>query len=246
MNKRDFLKGAAAVTAAGALSTTSYASSLLNVSLAINDLNTAVNNSTGKYVLPDLKYAKNALEPYIDAQTVTLHHDIHHLGYVNGLNRATEKIKESGETGDFTLIKFWEKELAFHGAGHFLHVIYWNVMNPKQGNRSAELNKYINKSFGSFDKFMSIFKAASVAVEGSGWGIVSYEPYSDSLIIQQAELHQNLTQWVQVPLIPIDVWEHAYYLKYQNRRGEYVDGFFKLIDWEYVSEQFEKVLSMYK
>ncbi|MBX3042537.1 MAG: superoxide dismutase [Candidatus Kapabacteria bacterium] len=213
--------------------------------LKINGLNQAV-DSTGKYILPPLPYDYNALDPHIDEQTMRLHHDKHHLGYVNGLNNATQKIKDATESGDFSLIKHWERELAFHGGGHFLHTIFWNVMGPKQGNRSKNLENYINKSFGSFDKFVSLFKAASNAVEGSGWGIMSYEPVSDKLIIMQTEKQGNLTQWIQIPILPIDVWEHAYYLKYQNRRGDYVSAFMNVINWEYVSQQFDTILSLYK
>ncbi len=203
-------------------------------------------DSTGKYILPDLPYGYNALEPHIDEQTMRLHHGIHHASYVNGLNTATFKIKESIETGDFSTIKHWERELAFHGGGHFLHTIFWNVMGAKQGNRSKELENYINKSFGSFDGFVKLYSAASSAVEGSGWGILFYEPVTDKLIVMQAERQGNLTQWITVPLLPVDVWEHAYYLKYQNRRGDYIKGFLNVVNWEYVSEQFSKILSMYK
>jgi Fe-Mn family superoxide dismutase len=119
-------------------------------------------------------------------------------------------------------------------------------MGPKQGNRSKDLDKYIIKSFGTFDNFVKLYKASSNAVEGSGWGILCYEPVGDRLVVMQAEKHGNLTQWVTIPILPLDVWEHAYYLKYQNKRNEYIDGFFNVINWEFVSKQFEKILSMYK
>ena len=241
MTKRDFIIGAAAV---GAASTIPYNASAMT-SYKINGLENAV-DSSGKYILPELPYAYNALEPYIDEATMKLHHDKHHLGYVNGLNTATQKIKESIDSGDFSLIKHWDRELAFHGGGHFLHTIFWNVMGPNQGKRSKDLDNYINKSFGSYDGFVKLFKASSNAVEGSGWGLLSYEPVSDKLIVMQVEKQGNLTQWVQIPILPVDVWEHAYYLKYQNRRGDYVDAFLKVINWDFVSEQFEKVLKLYK
>lgn len=241
MTKRDFLIGTAALGAVATIPAVSGTMTKLN----INGLKDAV-DSNGKYVLPALPYAYNALEPYIDEQTIKLHHDKHHLGYVNGLNNATAKIKESIQSGDFSLIKHWEREIAFNGGGHFLHTIYWNVMSPKQGTRSKELEKYINKSFGSFDGFIKLYKAAAGAVEGSGWGILSYEPVSDSLVVMQAERQGNLTQWVQIPLLPVDVWEHAYYLKYQNRRADYVDAFLNVVNWEYVSNQFDNILSAYK
>lgn len=218
---------------------------LASTKIKIMGLDKTVNDN-GEYVLPKLNYDYKALEPYIDAQTMELHHSKHHQAYVNGLNTAHKKIKEATESGDFSVIKHWERELAFHGGGHFLHSIFWNVMGPKQGNRSNDLNNYINKSFGSFDNFKKLFTAASNSVEGSGWGIMHYEPIADRLIIMQAERQGNLTQWITIPILPLDVWEHAYYLKYQNKRGDYVNAFFNVINWEYVSEQFDAVLAMYK
>lgn len=241
MTKREFIIGAAAVSAVAA----TPISTLAMGKIKINGLEKAVDGN-GKYVLPELPYEYNALEPYIDEQTMKLHHDKHHLGYVNGLNTANQKIQDSIQSGDFSTIKHWERELAFHGGGHFLHTIFWNVMGPKQGKRSKQLDDYINKSFGSFDNFLKLFKAAANSVEGSGWGMLSYEPIADKLIVMQGERQGNLTQWVQVPILPLDVWEHAYYLKYQNRRSEYVDAFFNVVNWEYVSEQFDSVLAMYK
>lgn len=241
MTKRDFILGAAAVGAAATIPFNASAMSKIKV----NGLDKAVDDA-GNYILPDLPYAYNALEPYIDEQTMKLHHDKHHLGYVKGLNNATQQIKQAIESNDFSLIKHWERELAFHGGGHFLHTIFWNVMGPKQGSRSRELESYINKSFGSFDSFVKLYTAAANSVEGSGWGMLSYEPAADKLIVMQGEKQGNLTQWIQIPVLPVDVWEHAYYLKYQNRRSDYVEAFLKVVNWEYVSEQFDKTLSLYK
>lgn len=241
MNKREFL---AAGVALGTSAVFPF-STLAQTKLTINNLDKTV-DSSGKYLLPELPYAYNALEPYIDEQTMRLHHDIHHAGYVKGLNTATEKIRESIDTNDFAIIKHWERELAFHGGGHFLHSIFWNVMSPKQGTRSNTLKNYINKSFGSFDGFVKLYSAAAGAVEGSGWAILSYEPVADKLVVMQAERQGNLTQWVTIPMLPIDVWEHAYYLKYQNKRGDYVKAFMNVINWEFVSEQFDKILASYK
>lgn len=241
MNKRDFIKTGAFIGAAAMLGgnlvaqeTTTYSGRLVETADAT------------EYTLPPLPYAYNALEPYIDAQTMTLHHDKHHAGYVKGLNTATKKVSEAIAANDFSLIKHWERELAFHGSGHFLHALFWRVMGPNQGKRSSELEKYINKSFGDFTKFVNYYKAVSNSVEGSGWGILSYEPNADKLVVLQAEKHQNLTQQVTIPILPIDVWEHAYYLKYQNNRGEYVNGFFNVINWEFVSQYFENILSSFK
>ena len=241
MNKRQFLKTTGIASLASVLPMSIMTSSNSN----FQNLNDSV-DSNGKYQLPKLPYAYDALEPHIDTQTMTLHHTKHHQGYVNGLNTATDKIKDASEKGELAIIKHWERELAFNGGGHFLHTIFWNIMSPKQGNRSKEINQYIDKSFGSFDNFTKLFKSASTAVEGSGWGMLSYEPYSDKLIVNQVERHSNLTQWITIPLLVIDVWEHAYYLKYQNKRGDYIDAFLKIINWDFVSNQFNSILRMSK
>lgn len=196
--------------------------------------------------LPPLPYAYDALEPYIDEQTMRLHHDIHHNGYVSGLNNAEAKLAEARAAGDFALVKHWSREAAFHGSGHLLHSIFWpNMVSASKAKAAADgaLAEAIDRDFGSFEAFKAQFVAASNAVEGSGWGILAYRPADDSLVILTAEKHQNLTQWGVVPLLVLDVWEHAYYLKYQNRRGEYVNNFFNIINWDDVAARYEKARS---
>ncbi|MCK9325658.1 MAG: superoxide dismutase, partial [Bacteroidales bacterium] len=163
-------------------------------------------------------------------------------GYVKGLNTAVKKVNEAMDSGDFSLIKHWEREMAFHGAGHFLHNLFWSNMGPSTGKRSTTLNRYINQSFGSFDRFISLFKQASISVEGGGWGILAYQPDGDRLVVLQAEKHQNQTQWITIPILVCDVWEHAYYLKYQNKRGDYVNGFLQVVNWDHVSELLEQAI----
>ena len=190
--------------------------------------------------LPPLPYEYNALEPHIDEQTMRLHHDIHHLGYVKGLNNAEAKLAEARESGDFGLVKHWEREVAFHGAGHYLHCIFWENMAPNAGGQpSGSLADAIVSRFGSFEKFMAQFKAAGGAVEGSGWGLLVHNDTVRTLDILTAEKHQNLTQWVVTPLLVCDVWEHAYYLKYQNKRPAYLDAFANVINWDDVAKRFE-------
>ena len=196
--------------------------------------------------LPPLPYAYDALEPYIDEQTMRLHHDIHHAGYVKGLNNAEAKLADARAAGDFALVKHWSREAAFHGSGHLLHSIFWpNMIAASEAKPAPEgaLAEAIKRDFGSFEAFKSQFVAASTAVEGSGWGILAYRPDDGALVILTAEKHQNLTQWGVVPLLVLDVWEHAYYLKYQNRRGEYVKNFFNIINWDDVAARLEKARS---
>ena len=194
----------------------------------------------GQYILPKLPYNYDALEPHIDKQTMELHHGKHHQSYVEGLNKALKMLGEirAGKR-DAGEIKHWERELAFHGSGHFLHVLFWNSMaSPSSGGGGqprGEIATQIESNFGSFKQFSDHFQAAANTVEGGGWGILAYEPVAQQLFIMQAEKHQNLTAWGVVPLLPIDVWEHAYYLNYQNRRKDYVAAFMNVINWDAVN-----------
>lgn len=193
------------------------------------------------YQLPELPYAYDALEPHYDEATVRLHHDIHHKGYVDGLNNAEAKLAEAREKGDFGLVKHWERELAFHGSGHLLHTLFWTNMTPDGGGTPAgSLGERIGQDFGSFEAFKKQFSAAAVAVEGSGWAVLVWNPEFTKLEILQAEKHQNLTQWGVVPLLTVDVWEHAYYLKYQNKRAAWVETWWNLVNWADVSQRFDK------
>ena len=192
-------------------------------------------------VLPPLPYAYDALEPHIDQQTMHLHHDIHHLGYVNGFNTALTKLAEARQSGDFALVKHWEREAAFHGSGHVLHAIFWTIMSPKGGGEpKGDLAQAIAGTFGSYEAFKKHFIAASNAVEGSGWGVLAFNRNLNQLQILQAEKHQDLTVWGAEPLLIVDVWEHAYYLKYQNKRPDYVNAFFNVINWDEVGKRFER------
>lgn len=200
-----------------------------------------IDTTTGMHQLPPLPYSYTALEPIINSETLHLHHDKHHAGYVKGLNRAELNLKKARETNDYTLIKHLERELAFHGSGHILHALYWQNLSPQGGGEpKGKLATAIKKSFGDFGQFKAQLIAATKSVEGSGWGIVAYHPIFRKLIILQAEVHQNLTQWGVIPLLAIDVWEHAYYLQYQNRRGEYIDKLFDIIHWDEITNTFSK------
>ncbi|NLJ34294.1 MAG: superoxide dismutase [Firmicutes bacterium] len=190
------------------------------------------------YQLPELPYAYDALEPHYDEQTLRLHHGAHHKGYVDGLNKAVAKLARARETDDYALIKHWERELAFHGAGHVLHCLFWENMTPQGGGEpQGALAQQIAKDFGSFTAFKKHFSAATAAVEGSGWGILAFNPHSSQLEIMTAEKHQDLSIWGVTPLLVCDVWEHAYYLKYQNRRPAWIEAWWNLINWRDVEKK---------
>jgi Fe-Mn family superoxide dismutase len=190
--------------------------------------------------LPSLPYAYDALEPVIDAQTLKLHHDKHHAGYVKGFIAALEGLEKARRDGDYAAIKALSRAAAFHGSGHVFHSIYWESMKPGGGAKpSTSLLKAIERDFGSMKAMEAQFKAVTKAVEASGWGVLAMEPMTGRLMILQAEKHQDLTIWGCQPLMVCDVWEHAYYLNYQNRRGDYVDKFCTIIDWGKVSKRCE-------
>jgi Fe-Mn family superoxide dismutase len=192
------------------------------------------------YGLPELPYDVGALAPGIDGEVVRTHHDKHHAGYVRGLNATLEAIETARRSGDMSRIKALCRSLAFHGSGHVLHALYWRSMTPGGAVlRKGRLSRMIDRDFGSFTVFRTEFLAATKSVEASGWGVLTYEPMGRRLLVLQAEKHQNLTIWGVTPLLVCDVWEHAYYDQYQNRRGDYVDAFFNLIDWPSVGARLD-------
>lgn len=199
----------------------------------------------GGHRLPPLPYAYNALEPVIAEEIMRLHHSKHHQSYVDGLNKAEKEMQKARESGDFGLIKHWEREAAFHGAGHYLHTIFWNIMSPDGGGApKGQLARTINTTFGSFEKFKKHFTEAAKNVEAVGWAILVWSPRSHRLEILQAEKHQNLTQWDVIPLLVLDVWEHAYYLQYKNERAKYVENWWKVVNWPEVEQRFNKARTL--
>lgn len=196
-----------------------------------------------KHTLPELAYAYDALEPYIDAETMEIHHSKHHQGYVNGLNEAEAALAEARVKGDYGLIQHWSRRAAFNGGGHALHALFWDTMRPAGegggGEPEGALAELINKSFGNFEQFKAQFGAAAKGVEGSGWGLLHYRKHDDSLIVLQAENQQKLSSWDSVPILGVDVWEHAYYVKYRNNRGAYVDNWWNVVAWGQVAKHLE-------
>ncbi|HHV29356.1 superoxide dismutase [Acetivibrio mesophilus] len=195
--------------------------------------------AAGQHRLPPLPYSYNALEPIIGEETLRIHHDILHKAYVDGLNQAEISLVEARRSNDYKYIKFWENKLAYNGSGHILHSIFWTIMAPlgKGGQPGIHTVNQINSYFGSFNAFKEQFKSATENVEASGWGILTWQPTWRRLEILQAEKHQNLTQWSGIPILVCDVWEHAYYLDYQNRRKEYINRWWDLINWNEVERR---------
>lgn len=197
--------------------------------------------SAGKHFLPPLPYDYSALEPHISGEIMRLHHDKHHQSYVDGLNKAEVMLQNARDNNDYSLVKHWSRELAFHGSGHYLHTIFWNNMSPGGGGKpSGALLKEINKYFGSFERFKNHFTEAAKQVEGVGWAILVWSPRARRLEILQSERHMLLTQWDTIPLLVLDVWEHAYYLQYKNNRGDYVKSWWNVVNWKDVEDRYLK------
>lgn len=194
-----------------------------------------------EYILPELPYGYDELEPSIDEKTVRIHHDKHHASYVKGANNAMMKLMEIAEgKGEESLSGYWAQQLSFHTSGHILHSILWNNMTPEKGTKpSKELQKALKDSFGSYDNFISLFKATASAVQGSGWAMLGYESAGECLCVCAVEKHQDMHCQGVTPLLVLDVWEHAYYLKHQNDRAGHIKDFIEIINWEDVSKRLE-------
>ena len=193
------------------------------------------------YELPPLDYDYAALEPHYSARVLELHHDKHHKAYVDGVNNTLEKLAGARESGDLSAIVGLEKTLAFNLSGHVLHSVLWHNLSPDGGGTpDGELGGAIEEFFGSYDAFRKQLSEAAVTVQGSGWGALSWEPLGERLYIEQIYDHQGNTGQSGVPLLVIDAWEHAYYLQYQNKRADYVDAIWNVVDWRDVAARFDR------
>ena len=203
---------------------------------------TAASTGLTPYTLPELPYATNALDGFLSREILELHHGKHHKAYVDGLNKALADLTEARASGNWGAVKGLERNLAFHGSGHVLHSLYWNSLSPSGGGapKDGPLKTMIDRDFGSFDAFRKHFGEATKAAEASSWGVLAWEPMGRRLLVMAVEDHQNMQFAGAVPLLVCDVWEHAYYLRYQNRRAEYVDKFFDVANWAFAEQRLAK------
>ena len=200
----------------------------------------------GPFKVPPLPYDFDALEPSIDARTMEIHHDKHHAAYVANLNKAIagnpDLAKKSGEelVRDLSAVpEAVRTAVRNNGGGHFNHSLFWQMMKKGGGGEpQGELAKAIEKKFGSFDKFKEEFAKAATTQFGSGWAWLTLD--GKEVRVEQTPNQDNPLTQGRIPLLGLDVWEHAYYLKYQNRRPEYITAFYKVINWDFVADRFEK------
>ncbi|HEY8317459.1 MAG TPA: superoxide dismutase [Amnibacterium sp.] len=191
------------------------------------------------YTLPELPYDYSALEPHISGRIMQLHHDKHHNTYVTGANTALDQLAEARDKGDFANINKHTRDLAFNLGGHVNHSVFWTNMSPDGGDKpTGEIAAAIDDFFGSFDTFRAQFTAAALGVQGSGWAALVYDGIGQRpLIVQFHDQQQDFPVGV-VPLLLLDVWEHAYYLDYANVRADYVKAFWNIVNWTNVEQRF--------
>ncbi|MCW4023687.1 MAG: superoxide dismutase [Candidatus Bathyarchaeota archaeon] len=193
-----------------------------------------------RFTLPKLPYDYKALEPYISEEQLTLHHDKHHQGYVNGANKIFEKLEKAQQENTDLDLKSTLKELSFHIGGHLLHTTFWENMAPAGkgggGAPNGAVADLINTGFGSFERFKKEFASVANSVEGSGWAALAVHPCIEKPLIMQIEKHNvNMYPNFQI-LMVVDVWEHAYYLDYKNARPKFIDAFWNIVNWEKVNK----------
>jgi len=192
------------------------------------------------YTLPDLPYDYAALEPAMTGEILELHHSRHHAAYVKGANDTLEQLAEAGESASPVATVGLEKTLAFNLSGHVLHSLFWRNLSPDGGDRpDGDLAAAITDDFGSFEVFRKRLSTATAGVQGSGWGVLGYEPLSGRLIIEQVYDHHGNVGVGTTPLLVFDAWEHAYYLQYRNVRPDYVARLWDLVNWADVARRYQ-------
>jgi len=204
------------------------------------------------YEVPPLPYAYNALEPHIDEQTMHLHHDKHHAAYVTKLNGAVEKYPDLGKKSAEDLVRNLSTvpddvrgAVRNNGGGHVNHTMFWEIMGGKGGNPTGAIADAINKTFGSFDAFKEKFEAAGVNQFGSGWAWLVRAKSSEFKIVSTPNQDNPMTTG-DFPVLGNDVWEHAYYLKYQNRRPDYLKAWWNVVNWDEVNKRLAKADQFFK
>ena len=184
------------------------------------------------YTLPDLPYDYGALEPHISGEIMQLHHDKHHQTYVNALNDVLDKLAAARAGGDFGAIVGLEKTLAFNLGGHVNHSIFWQNLSPDGGGKpEGDLAAAVDESFGSFEAFQAHFTAAATTIQGSGWAILGWDQLGAQLLVHQLYDQQANLPAGQIPLVMLDMWEHAFYLQYRNVKPDYVKAWWNVINW---------------
>ena len=193
-----------------------------------------------EYTLPELSYDYGALDPHIAGAIMELHHSKHHAAYVAGANTALEQLAQARETENFGPIAGIERALAFNLGGHINHSIFWTNLSPEGGDKPVgDLAAAIDNDFGSFDKFAAHFSNNAMTIFGSGWSILAWDTLGKKLVIVQLYDQQGNVPVTLIPLLMLDMWEHAFYLQYKNVKADYVKAFWNVVDWANVGARFD-------
>jgi Fe-Mn family superoxide dismutase len=210
----------------------------LGIGLAVSvGISTPAHADEGMFSVPPLPYAYDALEPHIDAATMKFHHDFHHQAYVNNLNKAMAGKPAASVASLMPGAK--AAKLNNAGGGHYNHCLFWTTMSGSGGGEpTGELGDAMKTAFGSYDEFKTAFSAAAAGVFGSGWAWLAVAKDGSVKIVTSPNQDNPLMDSDDIPILGIDVWEHAYYLKYQNRRPEYITAFYNVVDWGKVGEYY--------
>jgi superoxide dismutase, Fe-Mn family len=196
------------------------------------------------YLLPDLSFDYGELQPHITARIMELHHDKHHRSYVENANVISEKYAIAIEKEDFLSLGSLQRSLAFNVSGHFLHSLFWNNLSSSGGGvPTGTLQEAITTDFGNFEKFQKVMAQTLAQVQGSGWACLAWEPVKGCLIVEQLLNHQDNVILGSTPLLVIDAWEHAYYLQYENRRSDYGEAIWNVINWDDVEIRYAKAIA---
>ncbi|MGO9029297.1 MAG: superoxide dismutase [Acidimicrobiales bacterium] len=197
------------------------------------------------YTLPDLPYDFGALEPHYSGEILELHHDKHHAAYVTGANTTLEKLADARDKSDFGAIVGLEKTLAFNLSGHVLHSIFWTNLSPEGGDKpDGDLGSAIDEHFGSFDAFKAHLTQATTTIQGSGWGVLAWEPLGRRLLVEQVYDHQGNIGQGSVPLLVFDAWEHAFYLQYKNVKADFVAALWNIVNWADVANRYNSARAL--
>ena len=193
------------------------------------------------YQLPELSYDYSALEPHISARIMELHHSKRHQAYVTGANAALEAMEKARSEDNFATLPKLQKDLAFNLGGHVNHSIFWKNLSPSSSTPEGDLAAAISEYFGSFEAFKNHFSAAAIGIQGSGWAYLAWDALGNRMIIGQLYDQQGNLAMGNIPLLMLDMWEHAFYLDYQNVKADYVKAFWNIVNWEDVANRFGSV-----
>ena len=194
-----------------------------------------------EYTLPELAYDYSALQPSISATIMELHHSKHHQAYVTGANAALAGLAEARETGNLAGVNKLEKDLAFNLGGHVNHSVFWQNLSPDGGDKpTGELGAAVDEFFGSFEAFQKHFAANALGIQGSGWSILAWDSLGQKLVIVQLYDQQSNIALGLVPVVVLDMWEHAFYLDYVNVKADYVKAWWNIVNWADAAARFDR------